>query len=162
MMQLVNIVLVFETHNKINLDRFPCNTRLHSGVTLKKFSSHFRIYNSGKIILTGIKSISEGLDLTYEMLNEYKCNTEIKKLRLVNSTYCGHLNLTCSWNDLLNSKIFFYEPELFPALYWRLDKAVVYLFHTGKYVITGSTSLVAAHALAYSFLFLMQPFSKAI
>ena len=104
------------------------------------------VFGSGKIVLTGAKSIEsleKGLKYLLNLLKKLnvkiegkpKCNVQ----NIVTSADLGsRINLNKIAMGLTLDKIE-YEPEQFPGLVYRLDspKVVVLLFGSGKVIITG-------------------------
>jgi len=104
------------------------------------------IFGSGKVVLTGAKSI-ESLDKGLEYLAH-----ELRSLQIAlydELEYCvqnivtsGYLGNSINLNKIaieFNLEQIEYEPEQFPGLVYRLSdpKVVVLLFRSGKIIITG-------------------------
>jgi transcription initiation factor TFIID TATA-box-binding protein len=104
------------------------------------------VFGSGKVILTGAKSIdslSEGLEILGNLLRDLKIdisqNLTYKIQNIVTSADLGsgiNLNKIAVGFNLDRIE---YEPEQFPGLVYRLEnpKVVVLLFGSGKLIITG-------------------------
>ncbi|MBE6506919.1 MAG: TATA-box-binding protein [Methanocorpusculum parvum] len=104
------------------------------------------VFGSGKVVLTGAKSIPSLADGLSALVNLMKSlNVEIADnptysiQNIVTSADLGsRINLNKIAMSLTLDKIE-YEPEQFPGLVYRLDdpKVVVLLFGSGKLIITG-------------------------
>ena len=104
------------------------------------------VFGSGKVVLTGAKSIpslAEGLNALVKLMKDLKVeindNPTYSIQNIVTSADLGsRINLNKIAMSLTLDKIE-YEPEQFPGLVYRLDdpKVVVLLFGSGKLIITG-------------------------
>ena len=104
------------------------------------------VFGSGKVVLTGAKSIpslADGLSALVTMMKDLKVditdNPTYSIQNIVTSADLGaRINLNKIAMSLTLDKIE-YEPEQFPGLVYRLDdpKVVVLLFGSGKLIITG-------------------------
>ncbi|MFB6241172.1 MAG: TATA-box-binding protein [Candidatus Nanosalina sp.] len=116
------------------------------------------VYRTGKFIVTGASSVDE----LYEMKNdlvEILCNlgvvldSELDWFRVQNlvctTTLSDELNLNALSIGLGLDQTE-YEPEQFPGLIYRSPdfESVILIFSTGKAVITGSSDLQEAEAVA--------------
>lgn len=115
------------------------------------------IFSSGKVVLTGAKSI-DSLDRGLEYLS-----TELRLLNIAlydNYTYqvqnivtSADIGTTINLNKIaigFNLEHIEYEPEQFPGLVYRMSepKVVVLIFGSGKLIITGGkTENDAKHAV---------------
>src|SRR5659263_338738 len=106
----------------------------------------FLLFNSGKVVCTGCKSI-EDAKKSGEMLNKKLIQIGIKtadnyELIIQNIVASAELGDALNLNAValgLGMENIEYEPEQFPGLVYRLSepKVVVLLFGTGKLVVTG-------------------------
>lgn len=104
------------------------------------------VFNSGKVVLTGAKSVDSldrGLALLSEMLKatgvEIDGTPTYKIQNIVTSADLGSkINLNKIAIGFNLDKVE-YEPEQFPGLVYRLDdpKVVLLIFGSGKLIITG-------------------------
>lgn len=104
------------------------------------------VFGSGKVVLTGAKSIpslADGLAALVKLMKDLKVeindNPTYSIQNIVTSADLGsRINLNKIAMSLTLDKIE-YEPEQFPGLVYRLDdpKVVVLLFGSGKLIITG-------------------------
>ncbi|MBU4374834.1 MAG: TATA-box-binding protein [Euryarchaeota archaeon] len=111
--------------------------------------SVFLLFNSGKVVCTGCKSIDDtkkAVDMLYKKLIglgiNIEANYEIIIQNIVASAELGgalNLNAVALGFGMENVE---YEPEQFPGLVYRMDdpKVVILLFGSGKLVITGGKS----------------------
>lgn len=116
---------------------------------LKDPKSVFLLFNSGKVVCTGCKSIEDAKksgNILHAKLKGLgiKVNNsfELKIQNIVASAELGqvlNLNAVVMGLGMENTE---YEPEQFPGLVYRMDvpKVVILLFGSGKLVITGGKS----------------------
>ena len=109
----------------------------------------FLLFNSGKVVCTGCKSI-EDANKSGEMLNKKLVDLGIKtagnyKVTIQNKVASAVLGDVLNLNAValgLGMENIEYEPEQFPGLVYRMfdPKVVILLFGSGKLVITGGKS----------------------
>lgn len=109
----------------------------------------FLLFNSGKVVCTGSKSIEDAQNaskmLTQELIKQgidIDSSNEIIVQNIVASADLGsvlNLNSVALGFGMENIE---YEPEQFPGLVYRMSepKVVILLFGSGKLVITGGKS----------------------
>ena len=104
------------------------------------------IFGSGKVVLTGAKSIdnlSQGLQILGDRLRALDIDIiENLTYKVQNIVTSADLGVPINLNKIavgFNLDKIEYEPEQFPGLVYRLDdpKVVVLLFGSGKLIITG-------------------------
>lgn len=105
------------------------------------------LFSSGKVVLTGAKNqdiLKEGMLHLLRVMNETDIrigkNTEYSIRNIVTSADVGkRVNLNKIALTLSFDKVE-YEPEQFPGLVYRIEnpKAVVLMFGSGKFIVTGS------------------------
>lgn len=105
------------------------------------------IFNSGKIVCTGTKSVAQAHEAVANLLKdiqeidpEVTAVNDLTIQNMVASTFFPtELNLNKIAFDLEGTE---YEPEQFPGLVYRLDgpKVVFLLFKSGKVICTGAKS----------------------
>lgn len=116
---------------------------------IKEPKSVFLLFNSGKVVCTGCKSIDDAknaADMLSKKLNGLGINVSgnyepIIQNIVASADLGGALNLNAVALGLGMENIE-YEPEQFPGLVYRMDepKVVILLFGSGKLVITGGKS----------------------
>ena len=104
------------------------------------------IFNSGKVVLTGAKSV-ESLDRGLAILGDLLRSLDVTipdelTYKIQNIVTSADLGSTINLNKIavgFNLERIEYEPEQFPGLVYRLEnpKVVVLLFGSGKLIITG-------------------------
>ncbi|TRZ88857.1 MAG: TATA-box-binding protein [Methanosarcinales archaeon] len=116
---------------------------------MKEPKSVFLLFNSGKVVCTGCKSIDDAknaADILNRKLNglgiKISGDYEPKIQNIVASADLGgalNLNAVALGFGMENIE---YEPEQFPGLVYRMNdpKVVILLFGSGKLVITGGKS----------------------
>ncbi|MBI2107410.1 TATA-box-binding protein [Candidatus Woesearchaeota archaeon] len=105
------------------------------------------IFSSGKIVLTGAKSLTkvkESLQKIIKNLAKIKIRIKVKpKINVQNMVASGSIHMDLNLNSLAmkldNTE---YEPEQFPGLVYKLSgtRATFLLFSNGKIVCTGTKS----------------------
>lgn len=112
---------------------------------LKEPKTAALIFNSGKLVCTGAKSVEDSKKAIHIIVDQMRTldhdiphEFEIKIQNIVATSDLGKtLNLEAVALDLENTG---YEPEQFPGLVYRLDepKVVLLLFGSGKVVCVGA------------------------
>ncbi len=105
------------------------------------------IFSSGNVVCTGAKNLDEverSLEQIKETLKKINVTITIKpEINIQNMVASGNINMDLNLNTLAmkldNTE---YEPEQFPGLVYKLDKAhaTFLLFSNGKIVCTGTKS----------------------
>lgn len=136
---------------KSRLDEVEYNKQKFPGLIyrIKEPKAVFLLFNSGKVVCTGCKSIENAksaFDKLYRKLIEIEVDVnssyEVSVQNIVASADLGNvLNL----EDVVfgfGMENVEYEPEQFPGLVYRMNipKVVILLFGSGKLVITGGKS----------------------
>jgi len=156
----VNVVVSADIHCDLpletlatTLEKSEYNPEQFPGLILKlenPKASHL-LFNSGKIICTGTKSVSEAKQAINRLVEELgKVNIKITSTpditvqnMVASGSVGGALNLDRIVFKFNNTE---YEPEQFPGLVYKLTASPVLshitflLFGTGKIVITGAKS----------------------
>lgn len=117
---------------------------------VKESKAVFLLFNSGKVVCTGCKSIEDAQNASKKLIQELirqgvnvDSSNEILVQNIVASADLRsvvNLNAVTLGFGLENIE---YEPEQFPGLVYRMDdpKVVILLFGSGKLVITGGKSI---------------------
>lgn len=133
------------------------NKRRFPGIVLRFDSPKIAalLFGSGKAVLTGAKNpeiLAGGMQHLIRLMKEIGVsvskNPEYSIQNIVTSADVGkHINLNKIAMTLSFDKIE-YEPEQFPGLVYRIEspKAVVLMFGSGKFIVTGSRSQMDAEA----------------
>ena len=103
------------------------------------------IFKSGKMVITGAKSVKQLVSVVKKILKTFKekgieivGRPQIQIQNIVASANLKvHIDLETAAMELENS---LYEPEQFPGLIYRMDspRVVMLIFSSGKMVITGA------------------------
>ncbi|MGA7627861.1 MAG: TATA-box-binding protein [Methanoregula sp.] len=108
------------------------------------------IFSSGKIVLTGgrsIKAVMDGLSVITTSLNEAGIETLKEPRVAITNMVCSYdLGKSINLNKVVvtfNVENIEYEPEQFPGLVYRIKdpKIVVLIFSSGKLILTGGKNL---------------------
>jgi len=104
------------------------------------------VFKNGKIVCLGAKTVDQAKEAIKQILNFLHFPTRfLKFVSIVN--YLGSNSIN---NEFELSKVFekcrpeaCYEPEIYPPLNYRIEKLHItaLIFHTWKYIITGSKLL---------------------
>ena len=157
-MKRKNIVILFKTSNQIDINP----NRNFSSEFLLKYNLCFSLFHSGKIIVAGNKNEKYIIKALKKVLAKRSPNSCIIGHKILNMLFTGKVKLNSSWEKTRNLGCFQHEPELFPAVYWRKDSALVALFHTGSFNLMGVKSQESARAALRSFLDDIKPVLKSI
>ena len=107
-----------------------------SGLFIKFGKASILLFKSGRANLTGVRSEDEALCIMNKFCT--KLETSIIFYKIVNLTATSRLRF--NFEKLKRHPEAEYEPELFPAIYFRKGKEVTAVFHSGKIIMTGIKS----------------------
>ncbi len=154
--EIVNIVVSSSLEKKIPLEKMAAslpnteyNPEQFPGLVLriKEPRTSALIFNSGKIVCTGARSIEmveESIQKIIESLKKINIHVEIKpKIEVQNIVASGSIGMKLNLNTLaIKLRNTEYEPEQFPGLVYKLKgtNATFLLFTNGKIVCTGTRS----------------------
>ena len=147
-MKLVNLTILYTLNEPIKITRKPN----FSGQIIKRKHCSFTLFSTGKIIVTGPHSFEEKLFLLQQLFRDLNLDKIITSWKVINAVFVGKVKLIKPWYVTTSKSCLEYEPELFPACYWRSGKYLVSLFSSGKYIITGVRNELTAHSLEKEFL----------
>lgn len=158
---IVNIVVSSALEKDIPLERMAAtlprteyNPESFPGLVLKfrKPKTSALIFSSGKIVCTGAENfdqVRESLDKIVEAVAKIDIEVEIEpEINVQNIVASGKIGADINLNVLaLSLDNTEYEPEQFPGLVYKLDKAqaTFLLFSNGKIVCTGTKSEEMVH-----------------
>src|SRR3989338_2009997 len=151
---VVNIVISSSLEQDIPLEKMAAtlsNTEYNPEqfpglvIRIKEPKTSALIFSSGKIVLTGARSMDEverSIDKIIKSLKKINIDIKIKpKVTVQNIVASGEIGMDLNLNTLAiklpNTE---YEPEQFPGLVYKLrgTKATFLLFTNGKIVCTGT------------------------
>jgi transcription initiation factor TFIID TATA-box-binding protein len=151
---VVNIVISSSLEQDIPLEKMAAtlsNTEYNPEqfpglvIRIKEPKTSALIFSSGKIVLTGARSMDEverGIEKIIKSLKKIDIEIKIKpKVTVQNIVASGSIGMDLNLNTLAiklpNTE---YEPEQFPGLVYKLrgTKATFLLFTNGKIVCTGT------------------------
>jgi transcription initiation factor TFIID TATA-box-binding protein len=154
--EIVNIVVSTGLGHDIPLEKMAAtfsNTEYNPEqfpglvIRIKEPKTSALIFSSGNVVCTGAKSLEEvrqSLEKIKETLKKIKINITITpEIHIQNMVASGSINMDLNLNVLAmkldNTE---YEPEQFPGLVYKLNKAkaTFLLFSNGKIVCTGTKS----------------------
>ena len=149
MIRINNIVLLYTLSKKINFDivleKFP-NISYHrkrfSGAILKFSKATLLIFNSEKLIVTGITSLPNAQKTIKSFIEKVaEKDLSITSKKVLNMTCSGKLPFKFNIIQFISeNKNASWEPEIFPAMYLQLDNhiKVIYFPSSQKFIITGA------------------------
>ncbi|XP_074604009.1 uncharacterized protein LOC141857416 [Brevipalpus obovatus] len=141
-MRRVNSVFQFTLKGSFDFDKFSDGyySKKFSGVIIKRDKSRVLLFKSGKVTVTGLRTRKEAKALLSIIFGGLK----LINGKTLNMTFSSKLKFHLDFSRLLRSGYVTHEPELFPGVYWRNNqsdsRAVIILFASGKYILTGVKS----------------------
>ena len=147
-MHLVNLTVLFAPNKNIPIIR----REKFSGEIIKVSNCSLTLFSSGKIIATRKHSYEKKIELVTALLKDRNFEGEIESSKIINIVFTSQITLATLWSEATRLSCFTYEPELFPSCIWRRGNAIISLFTSGKYIITGVQSTSAAYKIEQDFL----------
>ena len=113
-----------------------------NGAIVKRKANCLLIFRNGKVNVVGNKNIDDANEGIVELCKNLGRTCKIQG-RIVNIVATCGLGYPVILNEIVNSTngVFEYNPEIYPAAYYRIGKSRISVFHTGKLVFTGFTSV---------------------
>lgn len=108
-----------------------------NGAILKRKRNCLLIFRNGKINVVGSKTVRDAYNELRELCRRMGQRCRNYSKRIVNMVGTANLNFPVNLQKLAESKQFSFNPEIYPAAYYKFGKATVSIFHTGKLVFTG-------------------------
>lgn len=153
-MQIVNIVGSGELEDNISLERLVMRSEkynleydpeVHQGayIRFRTDGPLISIYGSGSYIIRA--STEEDLYRTKDKLANYLKERSLgnlsDKFKIQNFVFTEDLGEKINIDEVaLNNKEAEYDPETFPGMIFRMAKATILVFSSGKLVISGAES----------------------
>ena len=125
---------------------------------IKPENYYIAFYKSGKILITGVKSLKEinnTAQRVLKILEDAGVHVNITKIEIVNIVCLGSFKFNTSLENViynLDSSDVSYEPEQFPGLILKRWGATFLLFSSGKVIITGIRDFQVAKNLFEQFI----------
>ncbi|RLI71908.1 hypothetical protein DRO97_09410 [Archaeoglobales archaeon] len=151
--KIVNVVVTGKIGKRINLNKIArelknvrYNPNAFPGLTLSidDPSAAILIFKSGKIVCTGTKCVEDAKKAVKYAINVIKkigIDVKLEYIKVQNIVACANLGSELNLKAIALAFLenVEYEPEQFPALFYRLEdsKAVILVFSSGKVVIAG-------------------------
>ena len=133
--EIVNIVSLWNIDPiVINVDNSKRRKRFNAEVIRKK-EGVFLVFASGKVTATGFTNVS----LAGAILQEVYPDRTVAFLKVVNIT--AHSFIHYSFNTKLMIETYqdtTYEPEIYPAVYIKINKVTLIYYTTGSLILTGA------------------------
>ncbi|XP_015786570.1 TATA box-binding protein-like protein 1 [Tetranychus urticae] len=136
--KIVNIVSLWDLGRRVEI-------KGKSGKTSKRFNADvikdnkksLLVFESGKIIATGFTSVQNAKHFIKQTFPSDRPSF----VNVVNMTASGALNLHVDvFKFVQNNRNVSYEPEIYPAIYWKDNKVCVTYYPKGSYIVTGVRS----------------------
>ena len=152
--EIVNVVSTFQLNTKLDLRKIVQKAR-NAEYNPKRFAgaimrianpkSTALIFQTGKIVCTGTKSIEESKIASKKFAKIIKTigyGIRYSNFNVQNIVGSCDVKFPITLRSLFDSNTEFcqYEPEVFPGLVWRMasPKVTLLVFSTGKVVLTGA------------------------
>ena len=140
-----NVVVSFTLNSKLCRDKlkttFPSikYPQRFSGGVLKYVDGCLLIFDSGRIIVTGVYNIAIAFTVIDRFCNRYPSDIKYIGLKIVNIVAYSRLKNDFNYEKLIKFPQYSYEPELFPGRHVKVDdtKVIVRIFRTGRITVTG-------------------------
>ena len=133
--EIVNIVSLWNIGPVvINVDNTKRRKRFNAEV-LRKKKGVYLIFASGKVIATGLTDVS----LTGAILQEVYRERNVLFLKVVNITAHSFINYSFNSKAMINDhQDTAYEPEIYLAVYMKINKVTLIYYTTGSLISTGA------------------------
>uniref|UniRef100_A0A158P536 TATA-box-binding protein n=1 Tax=Tetranychus urticae TaxID=32264 RepID=A0A158P536_TETUR len=143
--KVVNVVTSFELNSNLCRNQIKDTfqdieyKKTFPGGVLKYPDGCLLVFDSGKIIVTGVQNIATAIVLIDRFCAKYPRDIKYTSFKIVNITACTKIIGDFDYNELLLHPKSSYTPELFPGIHLKLDdtKVIFIIFRTGKVIITG-------------------------
>ena len=138
MIEITNLVSLWDFGKMLDIKPDNSNRKKRFNAEVK-YSEHgcFLLFASGKCVATGFQSfkqIQNDLNLTFEKKPKF-----VKLYLIVAKT---KLPFRFNFYEMTKRhKNTSYEPEIYPALYWRDGKICICCYDNGSLIITGATCI---------------------
>lgn len=176
-LRLVNTTCLFSAGCTLNLADLLVNMRFarfpkDKDKSLSKFTSLVvkrknctaLIYSSGKIVLTGAKSIVGGKETAKRMIKQFQImglSASLNDFKVTNLVGALRLSSPIDMRAFCSTVGGSLEPELFPGLIYKIkNRASVTCFCNGKAYITGCKNMRELKTCADDFVLLTATFLK--
>jgi len=155
-MKVVNLVALVKLSHPLDLEKlsaklkkteFPPSGAKWLKMRLEPENYYIAFYKSGKFLITGTKSIEEASNIAERVVATLKENgvlIEIENIEIQNIVILDYINLKISLEKItayLIDENISYEPEQFPGLIFKDERASFLLFRSGKMILTGVKTL---------------------
>ena len=135
---IVNVVSLWDIGSLIiNVDNSKRRKRFNAEV-IRKPDGVFLVFASGKVTATGFKNVS----LAGVRLQETYPEKTVQFLKVVNITAHSFVPYTFNTRVMIESyPDTTYEPEIYPAVYIKIDRVTLIYYTTGSLIITGAKDI---------------------
>ncbi|XP_053209824.1 uncharacterized protein LOC128393654 [Panonychus citri] len=133
--EIVNIVSLWNIDPVvINVDNTNRRKKFNAEVIRRK-EGVFLVFASGKVTATGFTDVSTAGAVLQEVYPE----RTVSFLRVVNITAHSFINYSFNTKMMIDTYAdTTYEPEIYPAVYIKINKVTLIYYTTGSLIITGA------------------------
>ncbi|XP_025018372.1 TATA box-binding protein-like protein 1 [Tetranychus urticae] len=133
-----NIVSLWKIDGSIKLDIDNSKRKKKFNAQVIRKSGVFLVFASGKVIATGFKDVTKA----GATLQEIYPDNKVSFVKVVNITAHSFVPYTFNIRELIDSyDDTTYEPEIYPAVYIKLNGLTLIYYSTGSIIITGAKEL---------------------
>ena len=93
-------------------------------------------------------------------LQNLGCSVRLRDVKIITASASHTLSLGLDLNTLAKERSLLYEPELFPALNFKMEGVNFCCFHTGKVVITGIKTIAQIENVIYPTLIELELYTR--
>ena len=136
--KISNIVCVWSLSRNVTIQgKSGKGTKRFNADVVKENKKTLLVFESGMITSTGFITIKAAKSFVQKIFPDDK----IKLIRVSNIMAKGRIKCYIDVDGFVNAhQHVSYEPEIFPAIYWKDNKICVTYFPKGTYIITGVTN----------------------
>ena len=135
---IVNVVSLWDIGSVIIIVDNSKRRKRFNAEVIRKPEGVFLVFASGKVTATGFKNVS----VAGVRLQEIYPDKTVQFLKVVNIT--AHSFVPYTFNTKLMIDTYSdttYEPEIYPAVYIKIDKVTLIYYTTGSLIITGAKEI---------------------
>ncbi|XP_015793587.1 TATA box-binding protein-like protein 1 [Tetranychus urticae] len=135
---IANIVSLWKIDGQIKLEIDNSKRKKKFNAQVIRRNGVFLVFASGKVIATGFKEVTKA----GATLQQIYPDNAINFVKVVNITAHSFLPYTFNVREMIDSyEDTTYEPEIYPAVYIKLNGLTLIYYSTGSIIITGAKEL---------------------
>lgn len=157
-LEIVNLVSLWKTSKQIEIDtRNQIYKKKYNAQVIKEKGNCLLVFASGKVIATGFKTVTT----VAEMFSRYFKQVKLEFVRNINLTVKTKLPFKVNNHKLLSeNNCFEYEPEIYPAIYWRSAGICLMYYASSSVVMTGNVSIAKMDETYNCFVSIVEKYQK--